>query len=341
MNQPPNDPFYNAPTENTNFPSLPRPGPGQAPGYPQQPSSPSYQPAQRPASQPGIQPQAYPPAQKPASWPGFSQQGYSQQGPAPSYPGQWSSSPGNYAPAQGPASYPGQPAQNFSPASSTSPSQRKAPSGVPPVTPKVTPPPPRQKKSKRGLTVLTSVIVVLAVIIAGAGTLFALHLRSTAQTKTPPKAQVTPTPSGSTPIATLPGSGTTGSLNQPLQAGDNWVVTVTHVTTTTASDFPPPAGHTYLEITLTLKNASATPQIVASLLQFTLADANGGRYNEAAAITKDTNIHQTPDGTVKAGQTLSAQLSYMVPQSQHTFVLSFAYNLIDGGSSSVTWQLSA
>jgi flagellar basal body-associated protein FliL len=201
-------------------------------------------------------------------------------------------------------------------------------------------PPQRQKKSKRGLTVLTSIVVVLAVIIAGAGTLFALHLRSTAQTKNTPKAQVTSTANGSTPISTLPGSGTTGSLNQPLQAGDNWVVTVTHIATTTASDFPPSTGHTYLEITLTLKNASATPQIVASLLQFTLADANGGKYNEAAAITKDTNIHQTPDGTVKAGQTLSAQLSYMVPQSQHTFVLSFAYNLIDGGSSSVTWSLS-
>lgn len=181
---------------------------------------------------------------------------------------------------------------------------------------------------------LVSIVVILALLVASGGTLFALHLRSTVQSKKTPTVQATAA-STATPVVS-----TTGTLNQPLQAGENWVVTVTKVTTTTNSDFPPQTGYTYLEISLSLKNVSATPQMLASLLQFTFTDANGKKYNEAVAITKDTNIQQTPDGTLNSGQTLKAQLSYLVPQSQHTFTLSFVYDLIEGGSSAVTWQLN-
>jgi len=195
-------------------------------------------------------------------------------------------------------------------------------------------PPSAPKKANRKSGVLVSIVVILALLVASGGTLFALHLRSTVQSKKTPTVQATAA-STATPVVS-----TTGTLNQPLQAGENWVVTVTKVTTTTNSDFPPQTGYTYLEISLSLKNVSATPQMLASLLQFTFTDANGKKYNEAVAITKDTNIQQTPDGTLNSGQTLKAQLSYLVPQSQHTFTLSFVYDLIEGGSSAVTWQLN-
>lgn len=202
-----------------------------------------------------------------------------------------------------------------------------------PPTPPAPPSAPKKANKKSG--VLVSIVVILALLVASGGTLFALHLRSTVQSKKTPTVQATAS-STATPVVS-----TTGTLNQPLQAGENWVVTVTKVTTTTNSDFPPQTGYTYLEISLSLKNVSATPQMLASLLQFTFTDASGKKYNEAAAITKDTNIQQTPDGTVNSGQTLKAQLSYLVPQAQHTFTLSFAYDLIEGGSSTVTWQLTA
>lgn len=202
---------------------------------------------------------------------------------------------------------------------------------APPIPP-APQPAPRKTSKKSGM--LVSIVVILALLVAGGGTLFALHLRSTVRSARTPTAQAT-TPSTVTPIVS-----TTGTLNQPLQAGENWMVTVTKVTTTTNSDFPPQAGYTYLEINLSLKNISATPQMLASLLQFTFTDASGKKYNEAAAITKDTNIQQTPDGTLNSGQTLKAQLSYLVPQAQRTFTLSFEYDLIQGGSSAVTWQLN-
>lgn len=207
---------------------------------------------------------------------------------------------------------------------------------VPLATVHTAPPtPPAPKKANKKSGVLVSIVVILALLVASGGTLFALHLRSTVQSKKTPTVQATASPTA-TPVVS-----TTGTLNQPLQAGLNWVVTVTKVTTTTNSDFPPQTGYTYLEISLSLKNVSATPQMLASLLQFTFTDASGKKYNEAAAITKDTNIQQTPDGTINSGQTLKAQLSYLVPQAQHTFTLSFAYDLIEGGSSTVTWQLNA
>jgi flagellar basal body-associated protein FliL len=186
-----------------------------------------------------------------------------------------------------------------------------------------------------------SIVVVLVLILGGIGAAFALRSRGPVANSPTPVTQNTPTTSGLTPAATqpsgsTPSSGTSGNLNQAVQAG-NWVVTITHVTATTASALPPKAGSTYLEITLTLKNASATTQLVSSLLQFTLVDTSGGKYDEALT---DTNVHQPPDGNVNAGQTLNAQLAYEVPLTQHNFVLGFNYGLIEGNNATVTWQLA-
>ncbi len=354
MNQPPNDP-YNAPTQNAGFSEL-----GAGPNYPPQSG---YPPAQGPMSQPGFPPPgnyypqqgsapAYPSTQGPMSQPGFpppsggfqqgpmSQPGFPQQGSAPNYP-QQPSWPGSFPQPQGPASYPGLPPQNFPPPGGNYP-QAQGQYGSPPSWPNMAQPPEGPKKSNKGLIAIISIVVVLVLILGGIGAAFALRSRGTTANSPTPTTQNTPATNGVTPAATTPAgsttpsTGTSGQLNQPVQAG-NWVVTITHVTTTTASTLPPKPGNTYLEITLSLKNTAATTQLVSSLLQFSLADTNGGKYDEALT---DTNIHHPPDGNVNAGQTLNAQLAYEVPQSQHNFVLSFEYNLLQGSNAIVTWQLS-
>jgi flagellar basal body-associated protein FliL len=373
MSQPPNDPFYNAPTQNAGFSQLgpgpnyspqsgyqqsgypPAQGPMSQPGfpppsgsYPQQGAAPNYPPAQGPMSQPGFPPPGgfpqqgsapnYPPAQGPMSQPGFPQQGS-----APTYPSQQPSWPGSFPPPQGPASYPGLPGQQGFPPPAGGYPQGQDQYGSPPSWPNLTQPPEGPRKSKKGLITIISIVVVLVLILGGIGAAFALRSRGTTANAPTPTAQNTPATNGVTPAATTPAAnttpstGTSGQLNQPIQAG-NWVVTVTHVTATTVSALPPKPGDAYLEITLTLKNTSATTQLVSSLLQFSLTDANGGKYDEALT---DTNIHRTPDGNVNAGQTLNAQIAYEVPQTQHNFVLSFEYNLINGSNATVTWQLSA
>jgi flagellar basal body-associated protein FliL len=210
-------------------------------------------------------------------------------------------------------------------------------------------PPQAPKKSKKGLITVISVIVVVVLLLAGVGAVLALRSKGstahTASTSTP-TTHNTPTTSGVTPAATQPAGGTTpstgsngssGSVGQPVQAGSNWVVTITHVKATTSSAFPPKAGNTYLEISLTLKNVSATKQIVSSLLQFNLTGSGGSKYTEALT---DTNIHQPPDGDIKAGQTLNAQMAFEVPQAQHSFVLTFEYGLTDGSGAATTWPIT-
>ena len=316
MSQSPNDPYYNAPTEGAGYPLQ-----GPAPNYPpnQAAGQPSFPPPPGPYPQQGSAPN-YPPP--PA---------YPQQGSAPTYPPQ----PGTY-----PQATPPYPPQSSWPGSYPPPPQGQEPyGGIPPYMP----PPQGPKKSNTGLIAIISIIVVVVLILAGVGVAFAVRANNnTANAPTPTPAAtatsgVTPTPTATLPTSTTPGTTTSGTLNQPVQAGTDWVVTVTNVTATTNSDLPPKAGNTYLEITLTLKNVSATTQLVSSLLQFSLADTNGAKYDESLT---DTNITKTPDGNVAAGQTLNAQLAYEVPQSQHHFVLGFDYGLIDGSDSTVTWQLN-
>lgn len=342
MNQPPNDPYYNAPTEGAGYPqpgSMPgypptqaasQPGfPPQSGPYPQQPSAPNYPPTQGPMSQPGFPPPSgpypqqpsapnYPPAQGPMSQPGFPQQpgAYPQQGSGPTY-----------LPPQGPPSYPGYPPQGQ----------------VPPAWPNMAQPPQGPKKSNKGLIAIISIIVVLVLIVGGVAAALAMRSKgNTANTTATPTSTAatngtTPTAAATQPGNSTPSTGTSGTLNQPVQAGTDWVITVTKVAANSSGDFPPKAGDTYLEITMSLKNVSATKMVVSSLLQFSLVDSVGGKYDEALT---DTNVTKTPDGDVEAGQTLDAQLAYEVPQSQHNFVLAFDYGLLSGSDANVTWQLS-
>ncbi|HLI69960.1 MAG TPA: DUF4352 domain-containing protein [Ktedonobacteraceae bacterium] len=305
-------------------------------------SQPGLSAGQRPFSQPGFasgqgtaRQAGFPATQGPISRPGlpagqgllsrqssFPPQAASapQQGSTPAYPQQQTSWPGNFAPDQRSVSFPGAHIQQEVP-----PPQWQEQSNKPPIPPKE----PEKPRSRKGLAAAITIVLVLLLVAAGASALMLLKQKGNTHTASSGK-NIHPTATQST-------SNAPSSYGQPTQAGLIWVVTITHVTTTTSSEFPPAANDTYLEISLTMKNVSATPQPVSSAIQFTLTGADGTKYSEALT---DTNIRQTPDATVPAGQTLSAQLPYQVPKAKHTFTLTFAYGLINGSNASVSWQIN-
>ena len=215
--------------------------------------------------------------------------------------------------------------------------------GAPPDWPEQAPSqPPPAKKTGRTLMIA---VLILALLIAGSTTGFlVLHLRGNNASTTPTTITGTITTTGTTtaktatPAPTPTTATTANGVGTPVQAGPNWLVTVTGVKTTTSSLIAPNAGNTYLEISLSLKNVSTQAQTLVGIIQFTLADASGHVYSETAT---DTNVHQLPYGKVNGGQTFNAQIAYEVPETQHTFKLSFAYGLSSGNSASVSWNLSA
>ncbi|MGH2509569.1 MAG: DUF4352 domain-containing protein, partial [Ktedonobacteraceae bacterium] len=185
----------------------------------------------------------------------------------------------------------------------------------------------RPKKVRKG-RVIASILVLLVLIAGGVGTFVTLRHAQTNTFK--PTAHATAT-------TTQPSTNTTGALGQQLQAGQNWVMTITSVHSTTASDYPPKAGYTYLEIGITLKNVSPNTQFVSSMIEFTLTDNSGGHYTESV---NDTYTRQAVDGNLSMNQTLTGQVAYEVPQAQHQFVLMFHYGLPDGSNEAVSWNIS-
>lgn len=272
-------------------------------GQPPQPQQPGPGFGPGPAAGPG-----------PAPW-SQQQQGGPGPGPAP-----WNQPP--QTPPPGPAPW-NQPPNNALPNWNNQPPQ--------PTTP--------PKKSRLGLIIT---LVILALVVVVGGTASFLYLRSShggnASTGTPTAQS---TASGTTPVATKP-AGTTpttssGGLNAigtPVQAGNEWIVTVTSVKETSSSLIPPGANNTYLEINLTLKNTSGSTLALVSYLYFTL---DNGKHETLG----DTNVRHTPDGNVSAGQTLNAQIAFEVPKSQHTFTFTFAYGLSHNTNATASWQLTA
>jgi hypothetical protein len=189
---------------------------------------------------------------------------------------------------------------------------------------------------------LVVALVGLVLLVLGSGTFVLFSRTSNNPSPTPlPKTAIS---NRGTPVATHPvgtptaSTGGFNSINTPVQGGADWRVTMTSARTTTASLIAPNAGHTYLEIHLTLKNTSSKTLTVVSIIEFTLTDASGHRYNETAT---DTNIHRPPDGNINANQTLDAQLAYEVPTTQHTFILTFAYGLSSNSNGSIAWKFTA
>ncbi|HEY0757025.1 MAG TPA: DUF4352 domain-containing protein [Ktedonobacteraceae bacterium] len=203
------------------------------------------------------------------------------------------------------------------------------------------PPPVRPRRFSRTVLIMLLVLGVL-VVIGGIGGIFALRSRGGPSPTGTSTTQGTSTISGVTPVPSAPGSTPTPDgvhgIGTPVQAGTDWIATITSIRETISSLIAPNPNNTYLEVNLSLKNTSGQALTLVSFLEFTLDGPNGLHLHETGG---DTNIHRPPDGTVNANSTLVAEVAYEVPKNQHAFTLVFAYGLSHNNNASVSWQLTA
>jgi uncharacterized protein DUF4352 len=123
-------------------------------------------------------------------------------------------------------------------------------------------------------------------------------------------------------------------VGQQVKVGDTYVVTVNSVKTDAGDDvFKPKDGNTFLIVDVSLKNVSSKEQDLSSLLQFTLKDSSGQKYDETIVSNATA-----PDGKIEAGDVTKGQLAYEVPAAQKSFTLAFEADIVSGGQT--TWDLS-
>ena len=122
-------------------------------------------------------------------------------------------------------------------------------------------------------------------------------------------------------------------VGDQVNVGNTYMVTVNSVKTNGGDDVSQPkAGNTFLVVDVTLKNTSSKEQNVSSLLQFTLKDSTGQKYDET--ILSSTT---PPDGKLEAGDVLRGQIPYEVPASMHDFTLAFEADITSSGQT--VWDL--
>ncbi len=118
-----------------------------------------------------------------------------------------------------------------------------------------------------------------------------------------------------------------------VAVGDTYMVTVNSVKTSQGDAvFKPKSGHTFLIVDVTVKNTSSEEQTLSTLLQFTLKDSTGQKYDET--FTADTT---PPDGKIATGDQVKGQMAYEVPKSQHDFTLAFEADILSSGQT--IWDL--
>jgi hypothetical protein len=96
----------------------------------------------------------------------------------------------------------------------------------------------------------------------------------------------------------------------------------------------PTSGDTYLVIDATFKNVASTEQDLSTLLQLSLKDSTGQKYDE----TVTTFAQQPPDGKVAAGDVVRGQVVYEVPSAQKSFTLAFESDIVSSGQ--VIWDIN-
>lgn len=94
----------------------------------------------------------------------------------------------------------------------------------------------------------------------------------------------------------------------------------------------PKSGNTFLIVDVSIKNVSSKEQDLSSLLQFTLKDSSGQKYDETF-ISGAT----APDGKLAAGDVVKGQIPYEVPTAQHSFTLAFEADITSSGQT--VWDL--
>lgn len=124
-------------------------------------------------------------------------------------------------------------------------------------------------------------------------------------------------------------------VGDQVKVGDTWVVTVNSAKLHGATDIDQPkAGNTYLVLDITFKNTSSQEQNLSSLLQLSLKDSTGQKYDETIV----SFVSSSPDGKVAAGDLLRGQVVYEVPTSQKAFTLAFEADITSDGQT--IWDIN-
>lgn len=122
-------------------------------------------------------------------------------------------------------------------------------------------------------------------------------------------------------------------VGDQVKVGDTFIVTVNSFKTNPGDDiFKPKTGNKFVVVDVSLKNVGSDEQDISSLLQFTLKDATGQKYNE----TIISNV-TPPDGKLAAGDIIKGQIAYEVAASQHDFTFAFEADIISSGQT--VWDL--
>ncbi|HEX5442129.1 MAG TPA: DUF4352 domain-containing protein [Ktedonobacterales bacterium] len=122
-------------------------------------------------------------------------------------------------------------------------------------------------------------------------------------------------------------------VGDQVKVGDTFIVTINSFKTNKGDEFfKPKSGNKFVVVDVTLKNVGSDEQDISSLLQFTLKDSTGQKYNETIL----SNV-TPPDGKLAAGDILKGQIPYEVAASQHDFTFAFEADIISSGQT--IWDL--
>ena len=179
---------------------------------------------------------------------------------------------------------------------------------------------PSLKRSLRMLLPLCALLGVLALVIMACGS------SANAGTSVGTSGNSTTTSGSST-------SNKHFKVGDQVKVGDTFIVTVNSFKTNPGDDFfKPKSGNQFVVVDVTLKNVGSDEQNISSLLQFTLKDATGQKYDETI-ISSAT----PPDGKLAAGDTIKGQIAYEVAATQHDFTFAFEADIISSGQT--IWDL--
>jgi hypothetical protein len=231
-----------------------------------------------------------------------------------------------------------QPPQNPDEPMYTPPQQpsypQQMPQGYPPQQPYYPPSyvPPPQKRSRTWLWIVLGVLAILILGCIGVSTLI-LHSAGTAINSVATTVASTVTAASTQPQSSTPQHFKVGEL---VTVGTTWQITVQSAKTSAGSGFykPQKAGDVFLIFIVSMKNISSSEQTVSSLVQWSVADSTGQKYNP----TLDPDAGASLDGKVEAGSPLKGSLVYEIPKSVHQLTLAFEADITSPGQT--IWDIS-
>jgi hypothetical protein len=134
------------------------------------------------------------------------------------------------------------------------------------------------------------------------------------------------------PSGMMPGEQTQAvhAVGEAIDAGNLRLTVHALIDVPGTTIFYPDSGAKFVAVDLTLQNIGNAPQNVSSLLQMSLKDASGQRYDlhlgaQAAAGASP------PDGELSPGESLRGQVAYQVPEGAQGLVFTFDPNLVGYG----------